>query len=209
MLTDKDKRENIKLPGWHWKAYPETKTLTLSSRSRDTMSVEQMTPLCVAAAEIAHNLFDKMTCNNNDYIRFQLRNGKGYQFQVANGDERGVRDGIEVGLGEGVAIDLKIVETGLEIERYRDAIDGDSRLDLAIWISISGPTTSSKSIAIGLLAEVITHQFNNADKTWINVYLIEAKQALGYPLEPSENCGDANPTKCLVGGEEGGFDQRI
>lgn len=38
------------------------------------------------------------------------------------GDERGARDGIEVGLGEGVAMDLKIVEAGLQIERYRDAI---------------------------------------------------------------------------------------
>lgn len=41
---------------------------------------------------------------------------------VVDGEERGVRDGNEVGLGEGVDIDLKIVEAGLEIERNRDAI---------------------------------------------------------------------------------------
>ncbi|KAK1410309.1 hypothetical protein QVD17_36844 [Tagetes erecta] len=38
-------------------------------------------------------------------------------------------------------------------------------------------------------------KFNNADKTWIDEYLLEAKQALGYPLEPSENYGDDNPAK--------------
>lgn len=38
-------------------------------------------------------------------------------------------------------------------------------------------------------------KLNNADKTWIDEYLLEAKQALGYPLEPSENYGDDNPAK--------------
>ncbi|KVI08950.1 Ribonuclease III [Cynara cardunculus var. scolymus] len=38
-------------------------------------------------------------------------------------------------------------------------------------------------------------RLNNADKTWIDEYLLEAKQALGYPLEPSENYGDDNPAK--------------
>ena len=41
---------------------------------------------------------------------------------VVVGEERGARDGIEVDFGEGVAMDLKSVEAGLEIERYRDAI---------------------------------------------------------------------------------------
>ncbi|GAB4846916.1 RNA-binding protein that suppresses calcineurin deletion Rnc1 [Ancistrocladus abbreviatus] len=38
-------------------------------------------------------------------------------------------------------------------------------------------------------------RLNNADKTWIDEYLLEAKQALGYPLEPSDNYGDDNPAK--------------
>ncbi|KAL4577492.1 hypothetical protein LXL04_013601 [Taraxacum kok-saghyz] len=38
-------------------------------------------------------------------------------------------------------------------------------------------------------------RLNNADKIWIDEYLLEAKQALGYPLEPSENYGDDNPAK--------------
>lgn len=38
-------------------------------------------------------------------------------------------------------------------------------------------------------------RLNNADKTWIDEYLLEAKQALGYPLEPSENFPDDNPAK--------------
>ncbi|KAE8671458.1 casein kinase II subunit alpha-1-like [Hibiscus syriacus] len=38
-------------------------------------------------------------------------------------------------------------------------------------------------------------KFNNADQTWIDEYLLEAKQALGYPLEKSEELGDNNPAK--------------
>ncbi|KAL5994807.1 RNA-binding protein that suppresses calcineurin Rnc1 [Asimina triloba] len=38
-------------------------------------------------------------------------------------------------------------------------------------------------------------RLNNADKTWIDEYLLEAKQALGYPLEPSDRFGDDNPAK--------------
>lgn len=38
-------------------------------------------------------------------------------------------------------------------------------------------------------------RLNNADKTWMDEYLLEAKQALGYPLEPSDRLGDDNPAK--------------
>uniref|UniRef100_A0A0R0LJU4 RNase III domain-containing protein n=1 Tax=Glycine max TaxID=3847 RepID=A0A0R0LJU4_SOYBN len=38
-------------------------------------------------------------------------------------------------------------------------------------------------------------RLNNADKLWIDEYLLEAKQALGYSLEPSETLGDDNPAK--------------
>ncbi|KAL3525616.1 hypothetical protein ACH5RR_013988 [Cinchona calisaya] len=38
-------------------------------------------------------------------------------------------------------------------------------------------------------------KLNNADKTWTDEYLLEAKQALGYPLEPSDSFGDDNPAK--------------
>ncbi|GJV43319.1 ribonuclease III domain-containing protein RNC1, chloroplastic [Tanacetum coccineum] len=38
-------------------------------------------------------------------------------------------------------------------------------------------------------------KLNNADKTWIDEFLLEAKQALGYPLEPSDNLSDDNPAK--------------
>ncbi|GAB2279601.1 RNA-binding protein that suppresses calcineurin deletion Rnc1 [Dionaea muscipula] len=38
-------------------------------------------------------------------------------------------------------------------------------------------------------------KLNHADRTWMDEYLLEAKQALGYPLEPSENYGDDNPAK--------------
>lgn len=38
-------------------------------------------------------------------------------------------------------------------------------------------------------------RLNNADKTWIDEYLVEAKQCLGYPLESSESYGDDNPAK--------------
>ncbi|RYQ80854.1 hypothetical protein Ahy_Scaffold1g106977 isoform B [Arachis hypogaea] len=38
-------------------------------------------------------------------------------------------------------------------------------------------------------------RLNSADKAWIEDYLLEAKQALGYPLEPSEALGDDNPAK--------------
>lgn len=38
-------------------------------------------------------------------------------------------------------------------------------------------------------------KLTNVDKTWMDEYLLEAKQALGYPLEPSDKYGDDNPAK--------------
>ncbi|KAK8946951.1 hypothetical protein KSP39_PZI006907 [Platanthera zijinensis] len=38
-------------------------------------------------------------------------------------------------------------------------------------------------------------RLNNADRTWMDEYLLEAKQALGYPLDPSDNLDDDNPAK--------------
>uniref|UniRef100_A0A2P2K3M7 RNase III domain-containing protein n=1 Tax=Rhizophora mucronata TaxID=61149 RepID=A0A2P2K3M7_RHIMU len=38
-------------------------------------------------------------------------------------------------------------------------------------------------------------RLNNADRTWIDEYLLEAKQALGYPLGPSDRLEDDNPAK--------------
>ncbi|PKA55301.1 hypothetical protein AXF42_Ash003938 [Apostasia shenzhenica] len=38
-------------------------------------------------------------------------------------------------------------------------------------------------------------RLDNADRTWMDEYLLEAKQALGYPLEQSEKLGDDNPAK--------------
>lgn len=38
-------------------------------------------------------------------------------------------------------------------------------------------------------------RLNNADRTWIDEYLVEAKQALGYPLEPSGGLAYDNPAK--------------
>lgn len=38
-------------------------------------------------------------------------------------------------------------------------------------------------------------RLNNADMRWIDEFLLEAKQALGYPLEASESYGDDSPAK--------------
>ncbi|KNA19175.1 hypothetical protein SOVF_064030 [Spinacia oleracea] len=38
-------------------------------------------------------------------------------------------------------------------------------------------------------------KLNHVDKAWIDEYLLEVKQALGYPLEPSDSLGDDNPAK--------------
>lgn len=59
---------------------------------------------------------------------------------------------------------------------------------------LNSPQLSLK--AFPLLSSCLpSSRLNNADKTWMDEYLLEAKQALGYPLEPSENFGDDNPAK--------------
>lgn len=59
---------------------------------------------------------------------------------------------------------------------------------------LNSPQLSLK--AFPLLSSCLpSSKLNNADKTWIEEYLLEAKQALGYPLEPSERLGDDNPAK--------------
>lgn len=59
---------------------------------------------------------------------------------------------------------------------------------------LNSPQLSLKSFPL-LSSCLPSSRLNNADKTWIDEYLLEAKQALGYPLEPSENFGDDNPAK--------------
>ncbi|KZV29886.1 dicer-like protein 1-like [Dorcoceras hygrometricum] len=61
---------------------------------------------------------------------------------------------------------------------------------------LNSPQLSLK--AFPLLSSCLpSTRLNNADKTWMDEYLLEVKQALGYPLEPSENYGDDNPAKQL------------
>lgn len=59
---------------------------------------------------------------------------------------------------------------------------------------LNSPQLSLKSFPL-LSSCLPSSRLNNADKTWIDEYLLEAKQALGYPLEPSETYGDDNPAK--------------
>ncbi|CAI9111306.1 OLC1v1011500C1 [Oldenlandia corymbosa var. corymbosa] len=59
---------------------------------------------------------------------------------------------------------------------------------------LNSPQLSLKSFPL-LSSCLPSSRLNNADRTWIDEYLLEAKQALGYPLEPSENFGDDNPAK--------------
>ncbi|KAF6151949.1 hypothetical protein GIB67_010523 [Kingdonia uniflora] len=59
---------------------------------------------------------------------------------------------------------------------------------------LNSPQLSLKSFPL-LSSCLPSARLNNADKTWIDEYLLEAKQALGYPLEPSERFGDDNPAK--------------
>lgn len=59
---------------------------------------------------------------------------------------------------------------------------------------LNSPQLSLKSFPL-LSSCLPSSRLNNADKTWMDEYLLEAKQALGYPLEPSENLGDDNPAK--------------
>ncbi|XP_074345945.1 ribonuclease III domain-containing protein RNC1, chloroplastic-like isoform X2 [Apium graveolens] len=59
---------------------------------------------------------------------------------------------------------------------------------------LNSPQLSLKSFPL-LSSCLPSTRLNNADKTWIDEYLLEAKQALGYPLEPSDTYGDDNPAK--------------
>ncbi|XP_020589452.1 LOW QUALITY PROTEIN: ribonuclease III domain-containing protein RNC1, chloroplastic-like [Phalaenopsis equestris] len=59
---------------------------------------------------------------------------------------------------------------------------------------LNSPQLSLKSFPL-LSSCLPPSRLNNADRTWIDEYLLEAKQALGYPLEPSEKLGDDNPAK--------------
>ncbi|XP_055808261.1 ribonuclease III domain-containing protein RNC1, chloroplastic [Solanum dulcamara] len=59
---------------------------------------------------------------------------------------------------------------------------------------LNSPQLSLKSFPL-LSSCLPCSRLNNADKTWIDEYLIEAKQSLGYPLESSESYGDDNPAK--------------
>lgn len=59
---------------------------------------------------------------------------------------------------------------------------------------LNSPQLSLK--AFPLLSSCLpSSRLNNADKTWIDEYLLEAKQALGYPLDPSDRFDDDNPAK--------------
>lgn len=59
---------------------------------------------------------------------------------------------------------------------------------------LNSPQLSLKSFPL-LSSCLPSSRLNNADRTWIDEYLLEAKQALGYPLEPSDTYGDDNPAK--------------
>ena len=93
MLTDKYKRENVKLPGLHWRAYPETKTLIPWSLSRGMRSIERRKQLSVEATEIAHNQFEKMTCSNNN-PRFSTYSNHKLESTL---NKRTLNVGIEIG----------------------------------------------------------------------------------------------------------------
>lgn len=59
---------------------------------------------------------------------------------------------------------------------------------------LNSPQMSLKTFPL-LSSCLPSSKLKSADKTWIDEYLLEAKQALGYPLEPSDNYGDDNPAK--------------
>ncbi|KAI4327372.1 hypothetical protein L6164_019843 [Bauhinia variegata] len=59
---------------------------------------------------------------------------------------------------------------------------------------LNSPQLSLKSFPL-LSSCLPSSRLNKDDKTWIDEYLLEAKQALGYPLEPWETLGDDNPAK--------------
>ncbi|XP_039113849.1 ribonuclease III domain-containing protein RNC1, chloroplastic [Dioscorea cayenensis subsp. rotundata] len=59
---------------------------------------------------------------------------------------------------------------------------------------LRSPQLSLKSFPL-LSSCLPSSKLSNADRTWIDEYLLEAKQALGYPLEPSDSYDDDNPAK--------------
>ncbi|XP_057960414.1 ribonuclease III domain-containing protein RNC1, chloroplastic [Malania oleifera] len=59
---------------------------------------------------------------------------------------------------------------------------------------LNSPQLSLKSFPL-LSSCLPSSRLNNADRAWMDEYLLEAKQALGYPLEPSDQYGDDNPAK--------------
>ncbi|MED6196012.1 RNA-binding protein that suppresses calcineurin deletion Rnc1, variant 2 [Stylosanthes scabra] len=59
---------------------------------------------------------------------------------------------------------------------------------------LNSPQMSLRSFPL-LSSCLPSSRLNSADKAWMEDYLLEAKQALGYPLEPSEALGDENPAK--------------
>ncbi|KAG6504991.1 hypothetical protein ZIOFF_037339 [Zingiber officinale] len=59
---------------------------------------------------------------------------------------------------------------------------------------LNSPQLSLKSLPL-LSSCLPSARLNNADRTWIDEYLLEAKQALGYPLDSSEQLDDGNPAK--------------
>ncbi|XP_022775131.1 ribonuclease III domain-containing protein RNC1, chloroplastic [Durio zibethinus] len=59
---------------------------------------------------------------------------------------------------------------------------------------LNSPQLSLKQFPL-LSSCLPSSKLNNADNTWIDEYLLEAKQALGYPLEKSDELGDDNPAK--------------
>ncbi|KAJ0974663.1 hypothetical protein J5N97_016628 [Dioscorea zingiberensis] len=59
---------------------------------------------------------------------------------------------------------------------------------------LRSPQLSLKSFPL-LSSCLPSSKLSNADRTWIDEYLLEAKQALGYPLEPSDSFDDDNPAK--------------
>lgn len=59
---------------------------------------------------------------------------------------------------------------------------------------LNSPQLSLKSFPL-LSSCLPSSKLNAADRAWIDEHLLDAKQALGYPLEPSESYGDDNPAK--------------
>ncbi|KAK4766785.1 hypothetical protein SAY87_008427 [Trapa incisa] len=59
---------------------------------------------------------------------------------------------------------------------------------------LNSPQLSLKSFPL-LSSCLPSSKLNAADRAWIDEHLLEAKQALGYPLEPSDTYGDDNPAK--------------